>query len=98
MQIKRVGVFSVGKVFGALYGLMGLIFGVIFSCISLLGSAAAFSSEVGNNGAFGLIFGVGSIIFLPLFYGIAGFIVGIIMAALYNLIAGWIGGIEIYTE
>lgn len=97
LHIKRVGILSVGKVFGLLYGLMGLIFGVIFSCVSLLGAATAIS-EIGREGAFGLVFGLGSILFLPLMYGVLGVIVGLIMAALYNLIAHFAGGIEIYTE
>ena len=97
IQIKRVGVFSVGKVFGLLYALMGLIFGAIFSCVSLFGAAAAMS-EIGGEGAFGLLFGIGGIIFLPLMYGIMGFIMGLIMAVLYNLIAKFAGGIEVQTQ
>jgi len=29
---------------------------------------------------------------------VMGFVVGIICAAIYNLVAGWIGGIEIEVE
>jgi hypothetical protein len=38
--------------------------------------------------------GAGAIILMPIMYGIMGFIGGIISAALYNLLAGIIGGIE----
>lgn len=34
-------------------------------------------------------------IFLPVFYAILGFIAGIIFAFVYNLVAGWTGGIEL---
>lgn len=46
----------------------------------------------------GLLFGVGSVIFLPVFYGILGFVSGLIGALLYNGAARLIGGIEIELE
>jgi hypothetical protein len=42
--------------------------------------------------------GIGALIFLPIMYGIFGFIAGVIGAFLYNVIAGVVGGIEIETE
>src|SRR5262245_66362722 len=89
--VKRVGIFSVGKVVGALYALLGLIAGGVISLISLLGAAASVSSE----GIAGVMFGVGAVVIIPLFYGAIGFIGGIISAALYNVIASTVGGIEI---
>jgi hypothetical protein len=97
LHIKKVGVLSLGKMMGMLYALLGLIFGSIFTCISLIGSAAVMS-EVGIEGAAGMVFGLGAIIIFPLMYGVIGFIGGIIVGLLYNLIAGMAGGIEIYTE
>lgn len=38
------------------------------------------------------------IIILPLMYGIVGFVAGAIQAIIYNLAAGFIGGIRIETE
>jgi hypothetical protein len=49
-------------------------------------------------GALSMMFGVGAIVFLPLFYGVLGLIAGAIGAALYNLFAGIFGGIELETE
>jgi hypothetical protein len=43
----------------------------------------------------GALFGVGSILLLPLFYGALGFIGGAISAFVYNLVAGVVGGIEL---
>jgi len=39
--------------------------------------------------------GVAAVIVLPLFYGLLGFIGGIITAALFNLVASMVGGVEI---
>ena len=90
--IKRIGAVSVGKIFGLLYAIIGLIEGLLFALLSLFGGAiagVAFSSA---------LFGVGSIIIFPIMFGIMGFISGVLMAFLYNLAAGWIGGIEVETE
>ena len=83
---------------GLLYGLMGLLVGALFSFISVLGMA--FSSFQGNSGEalFGLVFGIGAVIILPIFYGVMGFVGAAIGAALYNFIAKMIGGIELVIE
>ena len=96
IQVKRLGVLSLGKVMGLLYALLGLLIGFIFSCVSVIGSVAAIS-ELGGEGL-GFLFGIGSIIIFPIFYGVIGFVAGLLVAALYNLIARFVGGIEIYTE
>lgn len=94
MVIRRVGPLSVAKVAGVLYALMGLIFGACISLFSLVGSA--FMPKDAGMG--GLLFGVGAIVALPIFYGILGFIMTLIMAALYNLVAGWVGGVELDVQ
>jgi hypothetical protein len=90
--VKRIGPGSAFKVGLALYGLLGLIFGLIFGLISMLGGALAPPAQAG---AFRMFFGVGAIIILPLVYGIFGGIMAAISAALYNLVAGWVGGLEV---
>jgi hypothetical protein len=42
------------------------------------------------------MFGMG--ILMPVIYGVMGFIGGVIGAAVYNLVARWIGGIELEVE
>lgn len=91
MKLKHVDAMSCGKVLGVLYGGLGLIFGAVFSLIAFMGVAFGSGS---NFGTFGALMGIGAIIFLPLFYGFLGFIGGIITAWLYNIVAGWVGGIE----
>jgi len=49
--------------------------------------------------AFGsMMYSRAAIILVPIFYGISGFLAGIIGAFIYNLISGWIGPIEIETD
>lgn len=84
--IKKFGWLSVGLVFGAIYLIIGLIAGVLLFVLSLV---------VPEQTAFG---GVAALILSPLLYGVLGFIGGIIVAALYNLVAPLVGGIRVETE
>jgi hypothetical protein len=43
----------------------------------------------------GAIVGVGAVVMLPLMYGVFGIIGGAIGAALYNLFANLVGGVEL---
>ena len=92
MVIKRIDPYQCAKVGGALYAFLGFLFGVLFALLA--GMAGSAFSAVPFAGSFGLA----AIIVLPLLYGIIGFIMCLIMAALYNLIAKWVGGIQLEVE
>jgi len=87
---------------GLLYACMGLIFLPFFAIAGLAGAFAQHAQQAQNVPGLsaalmaGIMFGFG--IFIPIIYGAMGFVFGIIMAAIYNLIAGWIGGIEVEVE
>ena len=98
MVIRKIGVFSAGKISGSVYALMGLLVGILFSLFALLGAAAGFASDQGESAVLGLFFGVGAVVILPVFYGAMGFICGLVGAALYNLVARMVGGLEIELE
>jgi hypothetical protein len=100
--IKRIAPLQTGKMLGVLYGCLGLIFLPIFM---LAGAAGAFaqhaqateaSSTAPAAAVAGIMFGMG--ILMPVIYGVMGFIGGVIGAAVYNLVARWIGGIEVEVE
>lgn len=90
LKLKRVGVVSVG-LFGAAAGvLMGLIAGGFLLLMSLVGIGAGGNQNPGA--ALGI--GVGVMIMAPVFYGVAGFLGGMLNAAIYNVVASLSGGIE----
>lgn len=94
MIIRRVGVWSVSRMYGALLAVGGLIAGLMLACLALLGAGVASQNE--DMPAFmGAAFGIGAVVFLPILYGVMGLAVGAVAAALYNLFAGVIGGVEI---
>ncbi|HEU4888748.1 MAG TPA: DUF3566 domain-containing protein [Thermoanaerobaculia bacterium] len=96
MVIRRVGPLSLAKVTGVLYAFLGLIIGGIFSLISMVGSA--FAPQGTDMGPMGMVFGAAAIVAFPLFYGVLGFISSLIGAAIYNLVAGWVGGVELEVQ
>jgi hypothetical protein len=98
--VKRIGPGSAFKVGLVVYAFLGLIIGVIAAFFSMiagsLGSMAGHDTVAAH--AFGLGFGIGSIIFFPIFYGIIGGVVGALSALIYNLAAGWVGGLEVEVQ
>lgn len=92
MVIKSVGAFSLAKIMGTLYVIVGLVFGALVSLVSIAG----FGGQ--SSGFGGMIFGIGAVILLPLFYGCLGFVATLIGAWLYNLAAGIVGGVELEID
>ena len=81
-QIRRFGVGQTAKVVGVLYAIMGLVFVPFVLIASML---APDKSQLGPGFALAL----------PIIYGVLGFIFTAIGCAIYNLVAGLVGGIEV---
>lgn len=97
MVIRKVGALSLGKMMGILYTVFGLLIGIVIATASLFGLIA----RVGNPGdasPLALLFGMGAIIIIPVFYGVLGFVFGVIGALLYNVVAAVAGGIELTVD
>ena len=92
MVVTRVSPLSCAKIAGVLYAIMGLFFGGFFSLLAALG---AFASPDSGAGLLGAAFGIGAVLVMPIFYGCLGFVMTLISAALYNAVAGVVGGVEI---
>ncbi len=95
MVVKRFGVGSVAKIYGAISAAFGLLAGCIIALGSLMSLGVADTSEAGFLAP---MFGIGAVVFLPIFYGIMGLIAGAIGAVLYNAFAGMVGGVTIEVE
>ena len=95
MTITRVGPLSVAKIAGLLGIVIGLIAGAFFSLFALAGAAVGAGSGEGDRAMFGALFGVGAIILFPIFYGCMAFVMTLIQAALFNVAASIVGGVEI---
>ncbi len=97
-KITRVGPLSLGKLIGGIAAVFGLIFGLFFTVFSLFGATLATFEGGGTEGLVGLVFGVGALIVMPLFYGVFGFLQGVLTAVLANLAMHFFGGLEVNIE
>lgn len=93
--IQSFGVLSVAKIMGLINAIFGFVLMPFFLLIGLLGSM------IPNQNGPNPFAGVGGVIFAllaPIFYGTIGFIFGAVGAFLYNLLAKWLGGIEVKLQ
>jgi hypothetical protein len=104
--VRRVGPGSAFKIGLVLYGILGLLLGIMMACVSMVAGSLGSLGHSGLPGSggtavswdarsFGLGMGFGAIIFFPLVYGLFGGVFAAIGATIYNLVAGWVGGLEV---
>ncbi len=93
-RIRRFGIMKTATVAAIMYVIVIAIF---FVPATLIFSIAGTSSGAENIGA-----GIGALvvagILAALLYGLLGFIFTAVACAVYNLAAGWVGGIEVQVE
>ncbi|MES2018867.1 MAG: DUF3566 domain-containing protein [Pseudomonadota bacterium] len=83
-QIINVSMFQTSKVIAALYFAVSIPFLVI---------AALFMMATHTPGM-----GIGMLLIFPVIYAVCGFIFTLIGAAIYNMVASMVGGIEYTTK
>jgi len=93
-RLRSVNPLQFGLVLGLIYALLGFIFALLYA---LFGAAFLSAMHAGYPGAMPMM-GIGLVIAAPIFYFVAGFLVGLVTGALFNLVAGWIGGLEVTFE
>jgi hypothetical protein len=89
--LKRVSAASAFKVGLVAYGILGFILGAFCSVLAAAGLALAPHVRMPFVGRVGVF----AIILCPIVYGIIGGIGAAIGAGIYNLVAGWVGGLEV---
>lgn len=103
MTIRRFSVFSVAKIQGLLAFVIGLLIGVLYGLIFMIFGAAMSSlapraDSQAMGGAGSIVIGLVIMVAVPIFYGILGFIGGMIGALVYNLAASVVGGVRFELE
>jgi len=84
-QMIRISILQSSKIMTALYVLMGCIYTLIGVPMIIFGS-----HQIRIVGVLYL--------FMPIIMGIVGFIFFCIFAAIYNALAGWLGGFEVEVK
>ena len=85
-RITRFAVAQTAKVSAVLYALLGLIFAPFFLLAGIFAP--------GGEGQFSMIFAIA----FPLIYAVLGLVGAAIGCLIYNMVAGWVGGIEIELD
>ncbi len=80
-QLIRISILQSSKIMTALYVLLGFIYTLIGIPMVIFGGA--------ELRIIGIIY-----VLMPAILGVVGFVFFVIFAALYNLLAKWLGGIE----
>jgi hypothetical protein len=89
-RIRRFGVMKTSTVIAAIYLLVTVIFFVPLAILA----AAVGGNTAGTNAVGVLVFGL----FAAIVYGLVGWLFTAIACVLYNVAAGWVGGIEVQVE
>jgi hypothetical protein len=92
-RIRRFGVMKTATVVAVMYMIIVAVFVVPIALIALL-VAPSQGSAAGSTVVSIVIFGVVAIFA----YGLLGWIFTALAAGIYNLAAGWVGGIEVQVE
>jgi hypothetical protein len=95
-RLKRISPLQLGKFTGILYALLSLIL-IPFVLLALLLSAFAPNGN-DNLSGLGLGFAAVMVVLAPVIYGVMGFILGAFAGWIYNVVAGWTGGLEFEIE
>jgi uncharacterized membrane protein len=97
--LKRIGPGSALKVGLVGYALLGLIVGVLVTLLALVrGPIACPFGSPHSAFCIGVVrhfHGGLALILCPIVYGIIGGICALIGSLIYNLVAGWVGGLEV---
>lgn len=93
--IQAIPAVPFAMMMGAIQAVIGLIIGIVFAIASTaIMSLIPTTAGVDFTG-FGVIFGLGAIIIMPIAGFIGGLIQGLIIAVIYNFLAPRIGGIKL---
>ena len=94
-ELKRLKVWPMSRIYAVLMAIMGFILGIFYFILGRVSSSLGISSQ--ETELF-IKFGAAAIIILPIIYGLLGLVLGALSAFLYNLVARWVGGIEIQFD
>ena len=92
-QVRRIAVIKLAAFMAILYGVLGIPLAGLFMFMATLAPSGG-PSPMGAM----LGLGAGMLVAVPIAYACLGFIGGLIIGGLYNVVAGWIGGIQIDIE
>lgn len=102
-EFRKIDLMSAGKVSAGVHAILGLLAGLIVA--SLIGGlliwvpvVSPMTSQMMNIGFMSGVAGLSAIVIFPIVGAILGFLWGVILAFLYNIVAMRIGGVIVETK
>jgi len=92
-RLQSIGVLSAAKIFGIIQGAIGILIGFFFLIFGMVGAAITPGRQ-----KLGMVAIVVIAVMMPFIYAVIGFVAGAIWAAVYNLAAQSIGGLELRLQ
>lgn len=91
VRIRKIGYITCASVVAIMSGLGGLILSILLVLIAVVtGTSVDASAATAISGA-----GVFAVVFIPIVYGVGGFVAGLVLALFYNIAAKASGGMKI---
>jgi len=102
VKLRKIGVLSSARVHAVLMAILGLIAGTLYSfggaIIDVLVSAGWVTSSETPGLSYGTVLAFGALIGMPVLFSLGGLAYGAVVAVLYNVVSGTLGGIELELE
>jgi hypothetical protein len=84
-ELTRISPFRAGALSCIVNGIIGIVFMPIYLLMAMFSRITDAPTILAR---------IVSVLWMPIYYAIFGFLAGIIGAAIYNLVATWVGGLE----
>jgi len=97
LQIKKIHIFTLAKVQALIFLVLGFLNASFYTLMLILGQrvdAGRFGGQINRLGIGVVIL----FILMPIFYTVIGFVSGLVLGFVYNLIARFVGGVKIEIE
>ena len=99
LAVRRIRLLSAGTMAGLVGAFLGLLTAIPISLFAILGAGASQVSDFGASiGIPSVLLGVGSLLGLPLAYGLVAFVWGLLHALVYNVVASFTGGLVLEID
>jgi hypothetical protein len=92
-RLRSIGVLSAARIFAVIQGAIGILVGFFFLLFAIVGAAIKPGQQ--KLGMIGMVIAA---VLMPVIYAAIGFVIGAIWAAVYNLAAQSIGGLELQFD
>ncbi|MEJ5264428.1 MAG: hypothetical protein WHT29_03840 [Bacteroidales bacterium] len=98
VEIKKIEALSLAKIIALVWIFLGFILGTGVGLLSFIFGNIVGSIAIATLPWQSAWLGIAGFIVMPILMGILGFLIGLLVAWFYNLLAWWVGGIRVELE